>query len=416
MTLSFQRHLDAFRNRLFIAFLFMVPISKASIEIAFAFILGLWIIDQFDSNRKTLWLSKQARSVFIAAVFYLLACLLSVPGSTNLSISISGFIRKTCQYWLFFIIAADFAQDTRLMKRAFWVIVFSAAVVCIDGIFQELTGTDFLRGHTISNFGRMTGPFENPNDLAIFLLMALPIAMGATLAMQRRKRQWLCGAVVVLLTICLIRTMYVIGLATLALEIFIFAYLHRPLRRYAWLFLFLCLGGGILMQAYHGVKLELLIDLKDSRGHATGLQDRLWMWGTGWAMFLDHFWTGAGINTFMDNYLNYRVGGEAMPRYAHNCYLQTAAETGIVGLSAFVGFLLACLNYWRNILKYLTQDFELRALCLGAATGAAGIMAQSFVDTSLYAIRHATLFWVLCGILTGIAYKARCAKEKQQNL
>ena len=137
-----------------------------------------------------------------------------------------------------------------------------------------------------------------------------------------------------------------------------------------------------------------------------GVQDRWFMWQSAWHMIQSRPWLGQGLNTFMANYLTYWVGGEQQPRYAHNCFLQTAAETGILGLLTFLLFLGAMAwLWWRS--RSAGSDAQ-RSMPLHVALAAAlvGFLVQSAFDTNLYALRHATLFWTLAGLTTGLSVHA----------
>jgi len=64
---------------------------------------------------------------------------------------------------------------------------------------------------------------------------------------------------------------------------------------------------------------------------------RLAQWWAAWSMFSDHPWLGVGIGNYAAAYPAY-----ALPRWyeplghAHNYYLNMAAETGLVGLTAYL--------------------------------------------------------------------------------
>ena len=109
---------------------------------------------------------------------------------------------------------------------------------------------------------------------------------------------------------------------------------------------------------------------------------------------------GHGINTFMANYLDYWVGGERQPRYAHNCYLQVAAETGIAGLLAFLAVLGLLFARLRHGIRRIRGDDGIWVI--GMTAGLVAFALQAGIDTNFYALRQAALFWVLSGIALGL--------------
>jgi putative inorganic carbon (HCO3(-)) transporter len=134
-----------------------------------------------------------------------------------------------------------------------------------------------------------------------------------------------------------------------------------------------------------------------------GAHDRWLMWQAALGMIRDRPWLGHGVNTFMANYLAYWVGGERFPRYAHNCYLQVAAETGLIGLSAFLGLLGAV--FWRVLAGVREATPEQRLLLLGLGAGLLAFATQSALDTNFYSLRQAALFWVLAGLAVGLSVR-----------
>jgi len=125
------------------------------------------------------------------------------------------------------------------------------------------------------------------------------------------------------------------------------------------------------------------------------------MWQAAGGMIKDRPLLGHGINTFMANYLTYWVGGERQPRYAHNCYLQMAAETGALGLVAFLALLWGMGVQVRRGVRTTTS--RERFLLLGLATGLLAFVIHAAVDTDFYSLRQAALFWVLAGCAVGVS-------------
>ena len=123
------------------------------------------------------------------------------------------------------------------------------------------------------------------------------------------------------------------------------------------------------------------------------------MWTTGWAMVQDHPILGLGLNTFMANYLTYVTGPNQGPAYAHNCFLQITAETGVIGLVSFLWFLLALFGCYLSPFKNRRGPKELANPWLTGLTAALlAFLVQSMFDTNLYSLRQAALFWTLAGI------------------
>jgi O-antigen ligase len=71
---------------------------------------------------------------------------------------------------------------------------------------------------------------------------------------------------------------------------------------------------------------------------------RLMYWSGAWKIFTEHWLTGSGLWTFVELYQ--QTGLSRLPANAHSMYIQTAAETGLIG---FI-FLIACLTALCSVL------------------------------------------------------------------
>ena len=94
------------------------------------------------------------------------------------------------------IVAADVAQRPRVVARGIGLLLASSAVVCLDGIAQQLLGRDPVGNFRLDFYGRMTGPYENPNDLAAFLVVIVPIALAQLMIVHKRWKLPVLGTLV----------------------------------------------------------------------------------------------------------------------------------------------------------------------------------------------------------------------------
>jgi O-antigen ligase len=377
--------------------LLLLPFSKAAIEISFFLLLIGWVGERLRprTSPPSLWTLPALRPIRFALAGYLAFCLLATLSSTDPYLSLEGLIEKTIEYALLFVMAVDRARDPTTFARSLNLLMVSSGLVVLDGLAQEFLGKDPARGYPLITYGRMTGPYENPTDLATFLMVVIPIAITLALTADQAKKPLRWG-LVVLLSGCLIRTESLgawVGLA-IALPLLLIAKRFR-----VTLGMFgaaLLAGGGAFLQAQG--RLAKVLALSD----VGGFVDRIPVWQTALGMIRDRPLLGQGLNTFMANYLRFWVGGERMPRYAHNCFLQTAAEIGLIGLAVFVGLLAVTLvAVFRGVLRH--RESRHASLLLGVGTGLVAFVVQSVFDTNFYALRQAALFWTLAGLAVGSA-------------
>ncbi len=255
------------------------------------------------------------------------------------------------------------------------------------------------------------GPFVNRNDLATWLIMALPLAVGYVIArVQSRHRAgehfdleatvdatalWL-GAAICAITAGLITSLSRSGLTGAAVAGFAMIWLARgrlARRHAAWLLVVLA-AIGLAATAYANVGL-LATRLGDA--FSEGVGGRLAIWKQTWPMVRDFWPVGVGVGAYERGMLLYpRRSALFYLNHAHNEYLQILAEGGaLLAVPAAVALAAA----FRQIARHLSADrtamFWVRA---GAASGLTAVLVQSIWETGLTLPANAVLFAVLAGI------------------
>ena len=319
----------------FYGLLLMLPFSIATIEIAFVVLLAGWLFERLNPATRwdTVWLGRPLRPVVWGLGIFFVAAALSIPGSASPKLSLHGLICKWAEYLFYLVVTAEIASRPGIVKRSMAVLAASAVFVVVEGLTQEVWGRGIFRGHQLMVYSRMTGPFTNPIDLAIQFMTVLGVLLAGATVVRGPWRPVLWG-IIGLSVACLGRTLalgpwvaLLVGFSAVIVPV------GGRLRRAGMVLLGLVVaaGGFFLwrMRMTHAV-----LTLSD-----VGTSDRVFMWQSALRMIADRPLLGHGLNTFMSKYLEYWVGGERMPRYAHNCYLQMAAETGLIGLAAFVALL-----------------------------------------------------------------------------
>jgi O-antigen ligase len=86
-------------------------------------------------------------------------------------------------------------------------------------------------------------------------------------------------------------------------------------------------------------------------------------------------------------------------RTVHNKYLLVWAETGVVGLVAFLGFLLSVI--WRGWKVWWLGDHELSPLALGFTVAIVGQMAHMFFDI-FHSRPQVQTLWLVAGLVTAM--------------
>lgn len=380
------------------ALLLFLPFSKAAIEITSTLLIIGWVGARLlpSSRGATVWITPGYRALawWLAALVGVYAA--SVLVSSFPESSLRGLVGKWMQYFFLLVVAADLVRRPAVLRRGLWVVLVSCALVIVESAWQEWRGAGLFLRHPVNSFGRMTGPYENPIDLATYFMVVVPILAGAALRQRGRARvaHW---AVIGLAVICLGRTNSLGAWLGLGAGMAVFVTMRSSLvRRTGLIILLILIAAAGVFLAQHPARFFELGSLSE-----IGKVDRLAMWQAALGMIRDRPLLGHGLNTFMANYLAYWIGGDRQPRYAHNCYLQMTAETGLIGLVVFLGvlwqlFALVAAGFRRG-------DSARTLLLSGLAAGLLSFLAQAGIDTNFYSLRQATLFWTVAGVALGCA-------------
>lgn len=141
------------------------------------------------------------------------------------------------------------------------------------------------------------------------------------------------------------------------------------------------------------------VELRSIRvtGENFALVERMAHWWAAYAMWLDHPFTGVGVGNYPVAYETYRMPGWKDPLgHAHNILLNVMAETGLVGLGAYL-----ILWGWVFVhgLRRVRQTRGLhRALIIGALGGLTHLTVHNLFD-NLYVHGMYAYVAVLMGLL-----------------
>lgn len=267
-----------------------------------------------------------------------------------------------------------------------YVLACAAASVC--GIVTYAVGAD----------RRVSGPVGDPNDLAFFLLVAIPL--GTALRVGAR-RAWVYDVAVVVSLAALIGTLSRGALLGLAVAVGI-AVLTRQMSGRAVLALVLA-GGATVALALATVP-QLVETSLEQKGDVAdqNVSERLDLWESAADMTLEAPVLGHGPGSFS---LEHREHLDRLPDavdhdldVAHNTYLETAAELGVLGLAALLVLLAAGYLAARSG-RVARGDRLAGAVCValaGTAVAAVFVTEQYFLP-----------LWLLCALGAGLAREVR---------
>lgn len=297
-------------------------------------------------------------------------------------------------------------------------LVFLGLALAGYAIYQFVTGTDkvwhLLGGLHLkppSYLKRASGTFIYPNALACLLGMIVPVALAFVFAGRlghANKVVWAYAALVMLVGIGV--TLSRAGWAATALALlsfFIVLIRHRHYRLFAIVALVVLAAGGWTFTRKAQASQERFKQLL----HPSNVEgSRLALWRPTFELWQQAPWFGVGPAHFDHRFPTVRPQIiQARPLRAHNDYLNTLADWGIVGfglVAAAWGLVLAgALKTW----KYAQRDQDSlaikpsnrTALVLGAVSGLVAVLLHSCADFNMHIPANAITAVTLLGLLTG---------------
>jgi putative inorganic carbon (HCO3(-)) transporter len=258
---------------------------------------------------------------------------------------------------------------------------------------------------------RLTGPIGEVNFFAQIMAVLIPVAAGLALTTRGRQR-WLYWIATFLICVGMALT-YSRGTMVALVLVVPFALLFGFLRPRHFAVIALC--GTLLITAspYLAKRVtsigqvamqSLGLSPGGFRGADGASRGRVTEMQAAGLLFLDHPLVGAGPGMAPVYYPEYAVlvGGKVRgnDRRTHSLYLQLAAETGLVGLTAFLGLIamvLLPLNRSRRRLQH--SDRQLWGLVCGLELA---VLVQLSTNLFLHAA-YIRYFWLLLALAVAAA-------------
>ncbi len=361
--------------------------------------------------------------------------LLSTPATRSLSLApyqTRLMIIQLVIFFIFFAAAQTFINNEERLRRIVVMIIAFGSVMAFFGILQQLASTDGIYGLRPSSQAMPFASFVNRHHFAAFMEMTVGLTLGLLFgkkAVKSDKRFFLLIAVVVM-GIAIVLTSSRGGmLGLLAVIVFV---VTINLRQKAddepaadteintkWRGKIISIGGALLLiLVLLGSVLLLGGDESLMRGIGMASADdvsngRFHFWQIGWRVFLDHPILGAGFDAFGTVFPNYDSrNGMFRVEQAHNDYLQTLADSGILGFACVAAFIFLLFKKSRAVVGKNSDRFG-RAATTGALAGCFGILIHSFFDFPLRTSSNMFFFLTLVVIATNLLAPRKVSRQRR---
>jgi O-antigen ligase len=338
---------------------------------------------------------------------------LSLVWSNSFSLSFRFiFFAITC---MLCVVVFVNAFDTE--NKLFVFICFLAAGLFVSSayaLFQRLTGVEsngILTDLTLNaNMpGRVYSFFENPNSYANLLVYFTPLMLCMFLFAPKRWQRLGFGAVFVLCALALVMTYSRGGWLAFAFSMFILMCLLCP----RWIPLVMAVGVLCLPILPSSIlnRLLTIFNMSDSSTYT-----RTYIYAAMLRLIKMNpiFGVGLGADTIKQSIaVAQTYTAKAVFIHGHNIYFQIGAESGIIGIIAFIMAVFCGMRAGGRRLRRKPTTSLQRGIIAGCISGLSGSLLFGLTDYPWSYPRVMVLFWLLFAIMcaaTGISKNKKAGK------
>jgi len=346
--------------------------------------------------------------------FLSLAIFISVLFSQYPGLSLLAFIGKFLKVVFLYFSFMEAFRDERRIRIFIYFLLASAFITALNGMFQHYKGQDFIKGHLLSA-DRVNASFFTANGFGAYLLPVIGLVAHSLFTAIARNKSWILGGILTLLLglllCCLCWTYSRSSWIGYLVMLFVMVLLDRHKALLAGLllliFIFVFLPSlnevrnlNLINDNSSGVRIKnesLLNSITPDLGDVgSGRHD---YWKQAVSIIRTSPIYGTGLNTY--SRIIRRDLSKKTWWYAHNCYLQMAAETGLVGLVCFLWMLFVLLRHGFNYCNQIKDSWSLTFL-QGSVASLVGFLVQSLFDNTFYTVQLGVLMWLIFGLTVAL--------------
>lgn len=311
---------------------------------------------------------------------------------------------------LFFAVLTNLhrQESTQIISfTLFGVGVFAAGYA----VYQFVSGSFFVWGEPSSYPGRGSGPYVNPNHLAGFLEMLVPLATAYLISGRGKPvTKILIGYAALVMTAGIVASASRGSWASVGIALVALGVVFVGQKSFRWrgvaLLLLLAIGAFFAFQ-----KMEFFKKRIDQGivGGKLDVETRLVMWDAAVRMWKDHFWFGVGPGHYDLRFRGYRPASvQLQPERVHNDYLNTLADLGVAGAipvaAAIILLVWGVIRVWGHVKRgeraFTSAASDKFAFVAGAAMGFLALALHAVLDFNMQIPANAIVAMTLLALLT----------------
>ncbi len=369
-------------HRTVILLIALLPLINVLIY-PFAVLVFLYILFKGQGTRFVLETRKDTQ-LFLFLGTMLLATIFS---ETPL-ISIGAFSILLIQIAVYLLVRTNGFPETQHLPV---ILLASGGIVALLGIIQYFfidisMPSSWLDSNLYEGFRykRVFSTFINPNVLAGYLIFVVSLSVSTLYSKYSYP-------VLGLAVLCLIFTFSRGGWIGTVIAVITVTMLKKEFK----LLSIVCISSVCLLLGFWSLilgRINGVLDFKDST-----LRYRLEIWKTALSILKEHPLIGCGFGTAWKAIPGFSSSINALVGHAHNLYLNFAMETGIIGLTAFLGFSISRIS--RGFKKLGTLQGIERDVVIGIIGGLMGTAFHGTVDAVPLAPQLGIVIWTFLGLM-----------------
>lgn len=370
----------------------LAPLAPTMAVLALAAVsFGSLFLDFGRDRERRLVYSPVNRWIWIYAFIYAVSTLASVTAAESLK---GGLL--TVMFVLFSIVVQNSVRTEKQLDTLIYMMVTAGALVAAYGVYQYIFGTDgadaWVDEEVFESLSvRVYSTLENPNVLAEYLLLAIPLAASCIFTTKTPFGKTLAVLTLAGMTVCMMLTYSRGGWLGLIIAAAVFLVLID--RRFIVIGIAALIG---MMFVLPSSIIERFTSIGNMSDGSTSYRVAIWI---GTVNMLKNYWfcgIGPGTASFRAVYPTYSYNA-ATSQHSHNLFLQLICDSGICGLFAFLAMLFMLFRITASSLKNSTDKVK-RIRLIAVISGLLGFLAQGMTDYSFYNYRVTLVFWVFVAL------------------
>jgi O-antigen ligase len=332
----------------------------------------------------------------IAVIVFGGVILATAPFSIWLSGSIGVFTDQYAKVILVYLLAVNVLDSPRRVERLTWLLVVAVGYMGFRAVYDYMHGVNLIaRGTRVA--GSVGGLMQNPNDLALHMVVFIPFATFVALrpgSFVKRIVAAVCVAGMLGAIVASGSRGGFLGLAAMLVALAVMVARERPGLVLVGVVALMCVLP-VLPEGYYRRVASITDSSKDDFNSRSARQR---LFGESFDAFFQNPITGVGAGNFKN--WNPQQRAEAWHE-THNVWLQVAAELGVFGLVAFLFIVTrayTAVYHTRRLLK------RLRARKPSGPVPDISPADAAILDAHSAAMAASLVGWFVCAFFASVAY------------